>query len=147
MAWTLRDLTLPFSMRLHRRQRLGNSLPVMCSGFPWWDWDGSTLCPLHGCRLSTFFQKMHISDVSGGVWCTIWCRYTPDHAQSPFERPCRIFKRRSRQRWFRQCFVADRLPIYAHQSTARAVFQLSLSRTKMLPRYSVYSHDSCVRCL
>jgi hypothetical protein len=98
-----------------------------------WDWDGPGVCSQYGDHLSALLQKTHISNVSRCIWCTIWCRYTPDHAQSPFERSCWLFKRCPRQCGICQYLVADRLFIHAHESTADTFrSQLYRSGTEML---------------
>jgi hypothetical protein len=91
-----------------------NVLGFYGSRCPRWDRAGPDICSQHSCHLSALLQKTHIGNVSRGVWHITWCSCTSDHAQSPVERPCWLFERRHCQCRLCQCFVADRLLMYAH---------------------------------
>jgi len=117
------------------------------SSCPRWDWDGPDICSQYSINTPTLLKKTHICNVSRGLWGTIWCHYTSDHAQPHSERARRFFQGRPHQCGLRQCSVIGSLLIYAHESTAETVRQLSYSGTDMLSWCSLHPHDRWVRYL
>jgi len=98
---------------------------------PRWDWDGPDICSQYSINISTLLKKSYICNVPRGLRDTIWCHYTSNHAQPLSERARRVFQGRPHQCGLRQCSIIGSLLIYAHESTAETVRQLSCSGTDM----------------